>query len=180
MPFFLASPAAIAVAKKLLLLPSVITIMYDALEGLTPKSRVPSSIPMDVVVPPVAWVSASTNLLKSLAELNVEEEAKIFAYCTYDAIPPLSNRFRSANAATVSIANFFSSSKSEASMLPDPSRTRARFTFKGGSEIIIFNQIVGVGKFGSVRNSVVWVMLYMRYMVCINSSNTSCIALQKL
>ena len=82
MPSALASSAAAAVARMLLLRPSVITIMNDALAGLVPSSLRPSLMPTDVVVPFLSWTSAAENSMKSWAEVNVPDETNVDEYCT--------------------------------------------------------------------------------------------------
>ena len=128
MPSALASSAAAVVAVKLPLWPSVMTIMNDAVASVAMSSAVPSLMPMYVFVPPPLRTSASEKALKSWAESNVPDEINEDEYCTYDAIPPLSKRFRAANAATVSTANCCSLKNSVGETLRDPSRTSARLT----------------------------------------------------
>ena len=128
MPSALAASAAAVVALKLPLWPSVMTIMNDAVASVAVSSAVPSLMPMCVFVPCPLWTSASEKALKPWAESNVPDQIKKVEYCTYDAIPPLSKRFRAANAATVSTANCCSIKNSLEETLPDPSRTSARLT----------------------------------------------------
>ena len=82
MPSALAAFAAFLVARLLLLRPSVITIMNDALAGLLPSSLRPSLIPTAVFVPLLDWTSAAENTINSWAEENVPDETNLDEYCT--------------------------------------------------------------------------------------------------
>lgn len=124
-------------AEPMELIPSVMTNINAAeAAGAAFRSCLAAMIPASMSVPPLTWGLSSTKSLNSTREANVpvSDELTRSENWTYDADPPLANKFLSANDVVTFLANSFSVKKSVLPTLPDPSRTRAMFTFCRGQK----------------------------------------------